>query len=113
VLGKPQHVDGAVHARFGSLDGVMLIVHRGCRAGQVIDLIDLDIERERHVMPDKLEVLVIEQMLDVAAGAGEKIVEADDIGAVVEQALAQMRAQKACATGDQNSCFEMHGHSIT
>ena len=63
-------------------------------------------------MADQLEALVIEQVLDVAAGAGEEIVDADDIGALGQQALAQMRAEEAGAAGDQNALFEMHDRGL-
>jgi hypothetical protein len=39
-------------------------------------------------------------MRDVAFLAGEEIVEADDIVALIDQTLAQMRTQKARSTGD-------------
>ena len=59
-------------------------------------------------MADQLEALVVEQMLDVAPRAGEEIVEADDLRALRQQALAEMRAEKAGAAGDQNTLLQMH-----
>ena len=41
-------------------------------------------------------------------GAGEEIIDADDVGALVQQALAEVRAQEAGAAGHQNALFEMH-----
>ena len=52
------------------------------------------------------------QMRDVALGAGEEIVDADEIGAALQQALAQMRAEKAGPAGHQNALFEMHAKSV-
>jgi hypothetical protein len=52
---------------------------------------------------NELEAFVIEQMFDVAAGAGEKIIEANDIGALCQKALAQMRTEEAGAAGHQNT----------
>jgi hypothetical protein len=60
--------------------------------GEVIDLIDLDVERERHVVPHQFEMLVVEKMLDVLPGAGKKVVGAEDIAAFREKPLAKMRA---------------------
>jgi hypothetical protein len=54
-------------------------------------------------------VLVIEEVLDVAARAGEKIIDADNDSLIRQQALAEMRAEKAGATGDQHAFFQMHG----
>ena len=58
------------------------------RTGEVIDLIDLDVERERHVVPHQFEMLVVEKMLDVLPGAG--VVGAEDIAAFREKPLASL-----------------------
>src|SRR5208337_48782 len=47
-------------------------------------------------------------MLDIPACAGEEIVDADDDCSVRQQALAEMRAEKASAAGDEHALFEMH-----
>ena len=101
ALGEAQHVDGAVHAGLGRLHGVVLVVDGRGRAGEIVDFIDLDIEREGHVVTHELEARVAEQVLDVALGAGEKIIDADDVVAVGDQAIAEMRAEKAGAAGYQ------------
>jgi hypothetical protein len=90
ALGQTEHVDGAVHAGLGGLHRIVLIMNRRCRAGKIVDLIDLEIDRERHVVADKFEMLVIEQVLDIGARSGEKIVEAQNVGALIEQAFAKV-----------------------
>ena len=62
------------------------------RACEVIDLVYFHIEREGDVMPDHFEVLVLEQVLDIATRTGEEIVDADDDRSIGEQALTEMRA---------------------
>ena len=52
-------------------------------------------------MTHQLEVRVVEQMQDVFFGASEEIIQADDIVAVVQQALTEVRAEEASAAGDQ------------
>lgn len=42
-------------------------------------------------------------MCDVVLGPGEEVVEADYIVAVVQQALAQMRAEEAGAASDEDA----------
>ena len=42
-------------------------------------------------------------MLDVALAAGEEIVDAEDVVALRDQPIAQMRAEKPGAAGDQNA----------
>ena len=54
-----------MHAGLGRLHGIELVVDRRGRAGQIVDLVDLDIERKRHVVAHQLEVRVVEQMLDI------------------------------------------------
>ena len=83
ALGQPQHVDRAMHAGLGGLHRIVLIVNRGGWAGQVVDLIHLDIERKGHIVAHQLEVRVIQQVQDVVFGASKEVVQADDIVAVV------------------------------
>jgi len=60
------------------LHRIALIVDRRSWVSEIVKLVDLHIKRKRDIMPDHLKMLVIEQMLDVASCAGEKIVDADD-----------------------------------
>ena len=50
---------------FGRLHGIVLVVDRRGRAGEVVDLVDLDVERERHVVAHQLEARMPHQMIDV------------------------------------------------
>jgi hypothetical protein len=91
-----------MHAGLGGLHRIVLVVHRRGRAGQVVDRVHFHIEREGHIVAHQLEVGVIEQRRDVVLGAGEEVIDTDHIMAIGQQALAQMRAEKAGAAGDQN-----------
>ena len=82
TLRKPQHVDGAVDARLCRLHWIVLVVNGRSRAGEVIDLIDFDVERERHIVTNQLKAMVIEQMIDVASRAGEEVIDAYDDSAI-------------------------------
>jgi hypothetical protein len=42
-------------------------------------LVDLDVERKGHVVPHELEVMVVEQMIDIALRTGEEVVNAYDV----------------------------------
>ena len=59
-------------------------------------------------MADQFEPLVIEQRFDIAARAGEKIIDTNDLCAGSEQPVAQMRTEKAGTACHQNAFFEMH-----
>jgi hypothetical protein len=52
--------------------------------------------------------VVVDDAIDVAPGAGEKVIDTDEVGAVFEQALAQMRAEKSGTAGHNHTGFEMH-----
>jgi hypothetical protein len=69
--------------------------------GQIVNFVHLHIERECDVVPDPLEVLVSEQVLDIATGAREEVVDADDDRLISEQSFTQMRAKKADTTGHE------------
>ena len=76
-------------AGLGRLDGVELVVDGAGRARHVVDLVDLDIEREADIMAHQLEARVAEQVRDIGAGSGEEVVRAQHVGASLEQALAE------------------------
>ena len=59
-------------------------------------------------MPHELESFVVEQVFDIAACAGEEIVDADHVRAFVHQSVAQVRSEEAGAAGYQDARFEMH-----
>ena len=101
-LGEAEHVDRAEDAGLGGLHRIVCIVLGRGRAGEIVDLVDLDIERERHVMTHQLEVRIGQQMRDVVPGAGEEIVDAQHVMALVEQAFAQVRTEEPAPSGDQN-----------
>ena len=50
ALGEAEHVDGAMHAGLGRLHGVVLVMHRRSGTREIVDLVDLDIEREGDVV---------------------------------------------------------------
>jgi hypothetical protein len=69
----------------------------------MIDLIDLEQDRLNDVVPDKFETRVADQMGDVGALAAEEVIKADNLVAIVQQAFAKMRAEKAGTAGYQSS----------
>ena len=110
-FGQAQHVDGAVDAGLGGLDRVVLIMDGRGRAGQVVDLVHLHVEGEGDVVAHQLEVGVVEQVGDVVLGAGEEVIDADDVMAVGEEAFAEVTAQEAGAAGDEDAFAQgvVHG----
>ena len=54
-------------------------------------------------MAHEFEARMIVQMIDIALGAGEQIVDAQHFMAVGQQAIDQMRAEKSGAAGHQDA----------
>jgi hypothetical protein len=91
------------------LHRVVLVVDRRGGAREVVDLVHLQVEREGDVVPDDLEVGAADQVGDVALAAGVEVVAADDVAALLQQALAEKGAQEPGAARDQDAFAKMHG----
>ena len=102
AFGKPQHVDGAVNAGLGGLHGIVLVMNGRGRTGQIIYLVHFHIERKGHVMAHQFEMGVGEEMLYIVLGAGEEVVHAEHVIAVVQQPLAQVGSKESRPTRNQN-----------
>src|SRR5260370_6022582 len=102
---ESQHVDRAVDACFCRLHGIVLIVNRRGRAGEIVNLIDLQIEREGDIVSDQLEMPMTEQVFDVPSRSGEKIVDTKDDRAVRQETLTQMRTEETSTAGNQYARF--------
>jgi len=61
------------------LDGIVLVMDRRRRAGQIEDSIDLDVEREGHVVSYQFEIWIFEVLANVRLRAGKEIVDAEDV----------------------------------
>ena len=70
--------------------------------GQIVDFIELDVERERHVVAHEFEAAVVDQILDILARSREEIVDAENFVSFREEPLAKMRAQKPGSACHQN-----------
>jgi len=101
ALGETEHVDRARHARLGRLDRIELVMHGAGGTGEIVDLVDLDIEREADVVAHEFEARVVVQMVDIALVAGEEVIDAEDFIAPFEKPVDQVRAKEAGA-----SCHE-------
>ena len=105
---EAQHVDRTVHARLRRLHGVVLVVHRRSGAGQIVDLVDFDVERKRHIVPHYLEVRLSNEMRDVVLRSREEIVDAQNRPPVGDEPLTEMRPKESSAAGDKNAFACVH-----
>ncbi|KOQ30498.1 hypothetical protein HMPREF3069_13390 [Achromobacter xylosoxidans] len=102
-LGKPQHVDGTMHAGLGGLHRVELVMYWRSRTCEIVDFVNLDIERNRHIMTHGLEMRVRHQMGDIILISGEIIIDTQHIVALIQKALTQVRTQKTGPTSHKNT----------
>ncbi len=63
----------------------------GCGGtGEVVDLVYLEPDRMRYVVPDQFEVGPVQQVRNVALLTGEEVIEADDIVPGLNKAVAEV-----------------------
>jgi len=54
-------------------------MHRGCGAGQVVYLVDLQLDGIRDVMPNELKILPAHEVGDVLLRPCEQVIQAEDM----------------------------------
>ncbi len=81
-----------MHTGLGGLYRIKLIMNRGGRASQVVNFVNLNIQRKRNIVANDLEMRIPQQMKNIIFTAGKKIIRTQDIVPKIEQAFAQMRA---------------------
>ena len=60
ALGQPQHVDGAHHVGLDRLDGIVLVMNRRSRTGEIINLIDFQQDRFDHIVAHQIKPMIFE-----------------------------------------------------
>ena len=121
TLREAQHIDRAHAAGFRGLDGIVLVVDRRGRAGQIIDLVNLHIKRIDHIMTHQFEARVGQKMRDVAPAAGVEVIDTQHLMSVCEQPLAwklprnpsplattQRLTEKHLAISESSCLFQNH-----
>ena len=66
------------------------------------------IEWKGNVMPNYFEMLMAQQVIDIAMRAGEEVVGTENDCAMAEQALAKVRAEESGTASNQYPFFEVH-----
>jgi len=77
-------------------------MNRTGRASQVIDPVDFEENGIDDIVPDKLEAVVIQQVLDIPLMAGEEVIQANYLVILINQPAAEMGAQEAGPTRYQD-----------
>jgi hypothetical protein len=81
--------------------GILIVDDRRCGTCEVVDLVDLDLERKGDVVAQELEPCVIAQMFNVPLAACEEIVDTDDVVTLRNQPVDQMGTEESGAAGYQ------------
>src|SRR5438552_6942030 len=102
-LSEAKHIDRAVYAGLGCLHGVELVVNRRGGAREVVYLVDLHVQRKGDIVSHQLEISLAQKVRDVLLSSRIKVVYAQYVVPLLNEALAEMRAQKSSAAGHQDS----------
>ena len=102
-LGETKHIDGTMHASLGGLYRVVLVMNGTRRTGQIVNLINFDVQRKRDVVTHQLKALMSDEVVNVSLGSCEEVIQTDDVVPVRQQAITKVAAKKACAARNKNS----------
>jgi hypothetical protein len=74
----------------------------GGRAGEVVDLIDPDVQGESDVVAHQLEALKLQDIGDVVLPSSKEIVDVENVVALGDEPLAQVRVEESCTACHQD-----------
>ena len=100
AFSQTQAIDGSHDRSLRRLDGIVLVVDGRSRASEVEDSVDLRLKRIHYVVPKKFKPPLFQQVFHVASTPCEEVVQAEYVMALVEQTLAKVTAEEACASGN-------------
>ena len=89
-------------------------MHRRSGAGEVIDLLAVDVHRLTNVVAHELEAAMLQELVEIPPGASEQVINADDLVAILDEPLAEVRPEKARTAGYEDPlrhevCILLHG----
>ena len=102
-LCQSQAVDGPDHGGLHRLDGVVLVVGGGSWAGEVVDAVNLELERVDDVMAHEFEAGIADEMLDVRLTTSEEIIKTDNFMSLLDKTVAEMGTKESGSAGNENS----------
>ena len=73
------------------------------RAGEVVNLIDLEFVWIADIVPDQLKARISQQVLNIPLPSGEEIIEAEDLMPFVQEPFTEMGAEEAGTAGNENA----------
>ena len=91
-----------MHTRLCRLHRIVLIVDGRGRAREIVDFVNLDVEREGHVMTEELKIFVLPEVTHIALRASCEIVDAKHLMSISQEPVAKMRPQEPSPSCDKN-----------
>ncbi len=76
---------------------------RRSRTGEIINLVYFDEEWKGYIVPQKIELWIIQQVNNIATGAGTEIIDAENFVALLDQPSTKMRSEETRAACDQDT----------
>ena len=104
---KTEHVNNTHNRGFHGFNGVVLVVNGGGWASEVVYLVNLSEVFEGNVMANEFKPVVADEVSYVVFRACKEVIEANNIVAVVNEFLGEVRADEPCTACNKNS-FQNH-----
>src|SRR5262249_25497355 len=98
-------------------DRVAEVVHGAGRRGEVQNVVYRSVDQERigDVVVEQAEARIAAQVIDVRESPGDQVIDADDFMALGQEAIAEMGAEEAGASGNDGThcahCSDKSGTS--
>ena len=115
--GQSQQVVGAQRAHLQGLNRNLEVVNRRGRRGEVQNVIQLAGHEHKfaHVGMMELKIFLAKQMLNILERTRNQVVHGDDVVALFQEPVAEVRAQKTGPAGNEDAFFffgSIVGHAV-
>jgi hypothetical protein len=89
---EAEQIDRSVNARFRRLNRIGLIMDWRSGTGEIVNLVNFDIQRKTYIMANKFEEGMIQYREKIFFTASEKIIYANHFCAIGQKPFAEVRA---------------------
>ena len=85
---------------------------RSCWTCHVVDLVNFQKNRKGHIVADQIKIGFSDEVGNVGLLRREEIIEADHVVPFVDQSLADVRSEKSCPAGYQDTLSLLSWHRM-
>ena len=105
-FGQPEGVIRSEGAHFQRVDGMLLVIFGTCRARKVQNVVQgaLDLDRFRYIVLNEGKALLNHQVLDILGSPRQEVVHTNDLVALLDKTVAQVRSEEPRPAGHQRPC---------